>query len=95
MELVERLKVTPRTIRTYLQERRQALNGPDRIWLHLYVDGKLIGPPELLTIGECAERTGLSLREIRRKIWEQSRDEIERIREQYRIRDRLATATTT
>jgi hypothetical protein len=35
MELVERLKVTPRTIRTYLQERRQALNGPDRIWLHL------------------------------------------------------------
>ena len=94
MELAKRLKVTPRTIRTYLKERREMLNGPEMYWLHLYAENEPIGPPELLAIEECAKRTGLSVREIRRKIWEERRDRIAKIREQYRSRDRSATATT-
>ena len=90
LELAKMLKVTPRTVRTYLKERREELNGPDKIWLHVYPGA----PPELLTIEECALRTGLSVREIRRKIWEERRDRIAKIREQYRSRDRSATATT-
>jgi len=94
MELAKRLKVTPRTIRTYLKERREMLNGPEMYWLHLYAENEPVGPPELLAIEECAKRTGLSVREIRRKIWEERRDRIAKIREQYRSRDRSATATT-
>jgi hypothetical protein len=93
-QLAKRLKVTPRTIRTYLKERREMLNGPEMYWLHLYAENEPVGPPELLAIEECAKRTGLSVREIRRKIWEERRDRIAKIREQYRSRDRSATATT-
>jgi hypothetical protein len=63
MELAKRLKVTPRTIRTYLKERREMLNGPEMYWLHLYAENEPVGPPELLAIEECARRTGLSVRE--------------------------------
>jgi hypothetical protein len=93
-QLAKRLKVTPRTIRTYLKERREMLNGPEMYWLHLYAENEPVGPPELLAIEECAKRTGLSVREIRRKIWEERRDRIAKIRERYRSRDRSATATT-
>jgi predicted transcriptional regulator len=83
MELAKRLKVTPRTIRTYLKERREMLSGPEMYWLHLYAENEPVGPPELLAIEECAKRTGLSVREIRRKIWEERRDRIAKIREQF------------
>lgn len=82
-ELAESLNVSPRTVRNYLKERRIRLNGPDKIWVHWYADGKSVGPPELLTIEEYARRTGRSLREMRRQIWEERKDRIAAIRELY------------
>jgi hypothetical protein len=85
VELGKLLNVTPRTVRTYLKERRELLSGPAKIWLHLHdKDGKPVGVPELLTIEECAEHVGVSVREIRRKIWEQRRDWIAEVREQFK-----------
>ena len=66
-ELAKQLGVTPRTVRTYLKERREWLCGPEKVWLHLYEDGKPIGEPELLTIEECARRVGITVRELRRR----------------------------
>jgi predicted transcriptional regulator len=85
VELAEALNVTPRTVRNYLRERRERLHGPAKVWVHWHgYDGKPARPPELLTIGEYAERTGFSVREVRRLIWEQRRDWIAEVREQYR-----------
>jgi hypothetical protein len=84
VELAEQLGVTPRTVRTYLKERRERLCGPDKVWSHLYdEDGKPIGEPKLLSLDECAQRTGLTVRELRRQIWEQRRDRIAKVREKY------------
>jgi hypothetical protein len=81
-ELAKALDVTPRTVRTYLRERRERMHGPAKIWVHWYgEDGKPTGSPELLTIEEYAVRAGLSVRQARRRIWEQRRDRIAAIRE--------------
>jgi hypothetical protein len=85
VELAKALDVTPRTVRTYLRERLERLHGPKKIWVHWYgKDGKPAGSPELLTLEEYAERTSLSLREARRLIWEQRRDRIAEVREQFK-----------
>ena len=85
VELAEALDVTPRTVRTYLRERRERLYGPEKICVHWYgKDGKPTGSPEFLTIDEYAKRTGLSIREARRQIWEQRRDRIAEVREQFK-----------
>jgi hypothetical protein len=87
VELAKQLGVTPRTVRTYLKERRERLWGPEKVWYHLHdKDGKEIGKPELLTIDECARRAGLTVREIRRQFWEQRRDWIAKVREEYRAK---------
>lgn len=84
VELAKALKVTPRTVRNYLRERRERLHGPAKVWVNWHGDdGKPVGPPESLTIDEFAKRTGLSIREARRRIWEQRRDWIAGVREQF------------
>jgi hypothetical protein len=84
-ELAKALDVTPRTIRNYLRERRERLHGAAKVWVHWHGDdGKPLRPPELLTIEEYAERTSLSLREVRRLIWEQRRDRIAEVREHFK-----------
>jgi hypothetical protein len=47
-------------------------------------DGKPAGSPELLTLEEYAVRSGLSVRQARRRIWEQRRDRIAEVREQFK-----------
>jgi len=47
-------------------------------------DGKPEGSPELLTLEEYAVRAGLSVRQARRRIWEQRRDWIAEVREQFK-----------
>jgi len=85
VELAEALNVTPRTVRNYLRERRERLHGPEKIWVHWYgKDGKPTGSPELLTLEEYAVRAGLSVRQARRLIWEQRRDRIAEVREQFK-----------
>ena len=84
-ELAKALDVTPRTIRNYLRERRERLHGAAKIWLYLHHEnGKQSGAPEFLTIEECAPRLGLSVREVRRKIWEQRRDFVATVRQQFK-----------
>src|SRR5260221_12650574 len=47
-----------------LKERREELCGLQKIWLH-HVDeqDREIGKPELLTLGQCAKRLNISVRE--------------------------------
>jgi hypothetical protein len=53
VESAKALDVTPRTVRTYLRERRERLHGPEKFWVHWYgKDGKPAGSPELLTLEE-------------------------------------------
>jgi hypothetical protein len=85
VELAKALDVTPRTLRTYLRERRECLHGPEKIWVHWYgKDGKPAGSPELLTLEEYAVRAGLSVRQARRRIWVQRRDRIAEVRAQFK-----------
>jgi len=84
-ELAKALDVTPRTVRTYLRERHERLHGPDKVWVHwCNENGKETGPPELLTLEEYAVRAGLSVRQARRRIWEQRRDRVAEAREQFK-----------
>jgi hypothetical protein len=84
VELAEKLGVTPRTIRNYFKERRQELWGPDKIWLSLVDEqGREVGKPEFLTYEECARKTNLSVRELRREIWMKRRDRIAAVRGEY------------
>jgi hypothetical protein len=83
-ELAKALNVSPRTVRNYLRERRERLHGPAQVWVHWQGDdGKPARPPEFLTVDEYAKRTGFSIREVRRRIWEQRRDSIAQVRKQF------------
>jgi len=84
VELAKALNVSPRTVRNYLKERRERLYGPEKVYVHWYgQNGEPMGPPELLTIDECADRLKLSVREVKRQIWEQRRDRIAELRKQF------------
>jgi predicted transcriptional regulator len=83
VEIAELLGVTPRTVRTYLRERRETLLGPPQIWLHtLDETGKAVSV--LLPLDQCAQKLGISTRELRRRIWMERRDRIATLRAEYK-----------
>jgi hypothetical protein len=84
VEIAEMLGVTPRTIRTYLSERRQRIWGPPIIRLHnIDETGKTVSV-DLLPLDQCAQKLGISTRELRRRIWMERRDRIAKLRAEYK-----------
>jgi DNA-binding CsgD family transcriptional regulator len=86
-EMAKRIGVTARTVRSYLAERREELCGPPKVWLHLYSDDQhtqRIEEAALLTLDECARRLNISVRQLRRQIWEERRDRIARVRAEWK-----------
>jgi predicted transcriptional regulator len=84
VEIAEMLGVTPRTVRTYLRERHESISGPPTICLHnIDETGKEISV-ELLPLDQCAQKLGISPREIRRRIWMERRDRIAKLRAEYK-----------
>jgi predicted transcriptional regulator len=83
-EIARQLNVTPRTVRNYLKERREELQGPELINLHTHDETGLEISVELLPIDQVARRLGLTLRQLKRKIWEERRDRIAKLREEWK-----------
>src|SRR5208283_1591366 len=86
VEIAQELGVTPRTVRTYLRERQETLLGPPKIWLHTHDEtGKKVSV-DLLPLDECAQKLGISPRELRRRIWLERRNRIARARADWEKR---------
>jgi hypothetical protein len=84
VEIAKELGVTPRTVRTYLSERRQSICGPRKIRLRIVDEtGKTVSV-DLLPLDQCAQKLGISTRELRRHIWMERRDRIAKLRAQYK-----------
>jgi hypothetical protein len=84
VEIAKELGVTPRTVRTYLRERNESLVGPRKILLQTIDEtGKEVSA-ELLPLDQCAQKLGISTRELRRRIWMERRDRIAKLRAKYR-----------
>lgn len=84
VEIAEMLGVTPRTVRNYLREGKETLFGPQQIELHnIDETGKTVSV-DLLPLDECAQKLGISTRELRRRIWMERRDRIAKLRAEYK-----------
>ena len=83
-EIARQLNVTPRTVRNYLKERREELQGPELVYLHTHDETGWEISVELLPIDQVAKRLGLTLRQYKRKIWEERRDRIAKVRKEWK-----------
>ena len=84
VEIAQELGVTPRTVRTYLRERNETLFGPPKISLRTFGDTGKADSVDLLPLDECAQKLGISPRELRRRIWMERRDRIAKLRAKYK-----------
>lgn len=84
VEIAKELGVTPRTVRTYLRERNESLGVQPIIRLETVDEtGKEISV-DFLSFDQCAQKLGISTRELRHRIWIERRDRIAKLRAEYK-----------